>query len=108
MANHPEDSESEESSGVATLAKPKVQEPSMYQVYLVNDDYSTMEFVVHVLQKFFQKTLDDAKQIMLKVHHQGRGICGVYPRDIAETKVLQVNDYARKNEMPLKCAMEKI
>ena len=79
----------------------------MYSVLLLNDDYSTMEFVVHVLQKFFQKSMSDATRIMLKVHHEGRGVCGFYPHDVAETKVMQINEYSRQKEMPLKCAMEK-
>lgn len=90
-----------------TLAKPKVREPSMYNVVLLNDDYTTMEFVVHVLQKFFQKTLVEATHVMLRVHHEGRGLCGVYPHDVAETKVMQVNEYAKQSEVPLKCVMEK-
>lgn len=100
--------ENERESGVTTLAKPSVKEPPLYQVVLINDDYTTMEFVVHVLQKFFQKTPGEANRIMLKVHHEGRGVCGIYPCDIAQTKAVQVNDYARKNETPLKCAVEKI
>ena len=79
----------------------------MYSVLLLNDDYSTMEFVVHVLQKFFQKSMSDATRIMLKVHHEGRGVCGFFPHDVAETKVMQINEYSRQKEMPLKCAMEK-
>ena len=102
----PNDKDSDEASGVATMVKPRVKEPPLFHVYLLNDDYTTMEFVVHVLQKFFQKSATEAAQIMLKVHQEGRGSCGLYPRDIAETKMMQVNDYARQNEMPLKCAME--
>lgn len=94
-------------SGVATLVQPKVKKPSMYQVVMLNDDYSTMEFVVHVLQKFFQKTVDEANKIMLHVHQKGRGLCGLYPYDIAATKVMQVSDYSRQHDMPLKCIMEK-
>lgn len=93
--------------GVATLAKPKVKRPSMYQVVMLNDDYSTMDFVVHVLQKFFHKTIEEANHIMLNVHQKGREVCGLYPYDVASTKVMQVSDYARKNEMPLKCVVEK-
>lgn len=106
MGQH-EDDEGQNEGGVATMVKPRVQEPSMYSVILLNDDYSTMDFVVHVLQKFFQKPLAEATQIMLKVHHSGRGLCGLYPRDVAETKVMQVNEYAKQSEMPLKCIMEK-
>lgn len=106
MGDNPE-KDPESGSGVATLAKPKVKEPPLYQVLLLNDDYTTMDFVIHVLQKFFHKTPGEANKIMLSVHHSGRGACGLYPYDVAETKIMQVNEYARKNEMPLKCAMEK-
>ena len=95
-------------TGVKTLSKPKVREPKFYQVILLNDDYSTMEFVVFVLKKFFYKSVEEAQKIMMKVHYEGRGVCGLYPHEIAETKVIQVNDYARKNEYPLKCVMEKV
>jgi len=102
-----QDRDIEHEGGVATLTKPKVKRPSMYQVVMLNDDYTTMDFVIHVLQRFFQKTFDEANHIMLNVHQKGKDICGLYPYDVAATKVMQVNDYARKNEMPLKCVMEK-
>lgn len=102
------DNKEQDSTGVTTLSKPKVKEPSFYQVLLLNDDYTTMDFVIHVLQKFFQKTGEDAQKVMMKVHTEGKGVCGVYPHGIAETKVMQVNDYARKSEYPLKCIMEKV
>lgn len=101
------DKETEHEGGVATLTKPKVKRPSMYRVLMLNDDYTTMDFVVHVLQKFFQKPFDEANRIMISVHEKGQGLCGLYPYDIAATKVMQVGDYARNNEMPLKCIMEK-
>lgn len=91
----------------ATKPKPKVQRPSMYKVLLLNDDYTTMEFVVQVLEKFFSKSAEEATQIMLHVHYKGKGICGFYPHEIAETKVAQVVDYARKSEYPLQCTMEE-
>jgi ATP-dependent Clp protease adaptor protein ClpS len=103
--NKERDAEGE--SGVATLPKPRIKEPPLYQVLLLNDDYTTMDFVVLVLQKFFHKTPGEANKVMLKIHHEGRGPCGLYSYDVAETKVMQVNDFARKNEMPLKCVMEK-
>ena len=78
----------------------------MYKVILVNDDYTPMEFVVHVLENFFGMNREKATQIMLNVHTKGRGVCGVFTRDIAETKVVQVNDYSRKHEHPLLCTME--
>lgn len=94
-------------TGVVTRTRPKTKKPSMYKVILLNDDYTPMEFVVHVLQKFFHKNHDDAIQIMLHVHQRGVGICGVYPFDVAETKVTQVIDYARQNEHPLQATLEK-
>jgi ATP-dependent Clp protease adaptor protein ClpS len=85
----------------------RVKPPPMYQVVLLNDDYTPMEFVVGVLQKFFGKGREQATQIMLKVHHEGRGVCGVYPRDIAATKVEQVGSYSRQHQHPLQCVMEE-
>ena len=94
-------------TGVATRVRPKTKKPSMYKVLLLNDDYTPMEFVVHVLQKFFHKTTEDATRIMLHVHQRGVGVCGVYPFDVAETKVALVMDYARQNEHPLQATLEK-
>ena len=82
-------------TGVVTRTRPKTKKPSMYKVLLLNDDYTPMEFVVHVLQKYFHKGPEDAARIMLHVHQKGVGVCGVYPFDVAETKVTQVIDYAR-------------
>jgi ATP-dependent Clp protease adaptor protein ClpS len=79
----------------------------MYKVLLLNDDYTPMEFVVHVLERFFHKNQDEAHQIMLHVHRKGVGVCGVYPYEIAETKVTQVIDLARKHQHPLQCTLEK-
>lgn len=92
-----------------TIAKPrtKSKRPSMYRVLLLNDDYTPMEFVVLVLQDVFNKTREDAMQIMLHVHNKGVGECGVYPFEVAETKVARVMDAARKNQHPLQCVMEK-
>ena len=87
--------------------KPSLQHPPMYKVVLLNDDYTPMDFVVEVLQRFFNKDRSQATQIMLHVHTQGKGVCGVYSRDVAETKVSQVNDYAREHEHPLLCTMEQ-
>lgn len=87
---------------------PALNRPSMYQVFLLNDDFTPMDFVVVVLQQFFGKRYAVAVKIMLEVHHQGKGVCGVYTRDIAETKVAHVNEFARLNEHPLLCKMEKI
>ncbi|MCA7012024.1 ATP-dependent Clp protease adapter ClpS [Dickeya dadantii] len=84
-----------------------LQPPSMYKVILNNDDYTPMEFVIDVLQKFFSYDIERATQLMLTVHHQGKAICGVYSAEVAETKVAQVNRYARENEHPLLCTLEK-
>ena len=87
-------------------AKPKVAEPPKYACILHNDDYTTMEFVVEVLQKYFHKTAEEAVQIMLRVHHAGTGVAGVYALDIAETKAAQVEEFARSRGFPLKCTVE--
>jgi len=85
----------------------RVKPPPMFQVVLLNDDFTPMEFVVGVLQKFFGKGREQATQIMLKVHHEGRGVCGVYPRDLAASKVEQVCSYSRQHQHPLQCVMEE-
>jgi ATP-dependent Clp protease adaptor protein ClpS len=90
-----------------TKTKPKTQKPSLYRVLLLNDDYTPMEFVVLVLQDVFNKTREEATQIMYHVHQKGVGECGVYPYEVAETKVTRVMDTARKNQHPLQCVMEK-
>ena len=87
-------------------ASPKLKRPSMYQVVLLNDDYTPMEFVVHILQAFFSLELEQATRVMLKVHTEGKGVCGVFTRDVAETKAQQVNMYSRENEHPLLCEVE--
>lgn len=94
-------------SGVMLQSKPKTRKPSMYKVLLLNDDFTPMEFVVHVLERFFSKTKDEATEIMLHVHRRGVGLCGVFTYEVAETKVMQVMDFARANEQPLQCTMEK-
>ena len=94
-------------TGLLTKPEVKTKKPSMYKVILLNDDYTPMDFVVHVLLSYFQKTEDEAVQIMLNVHQTGVGICGVYSFEIAETKVMQVIDNARRNEHPLQCTLEK-
>lgn len=85
----------------------ELSEPKRYRIYLLNDDYTPMDFVVQVLQKFFYLSEDSATQIMLEVHQKGRGLCGVFPRDIAETKVVLVNEFSRLNQFPLLCSMEQ-
>jgi len=94
-------------TGTITRAKPKTQRPNLYRVLLLNDDYTPMEFVVLVLQDVFNKTREDAMRIMLHVHNKGVGECGVFPYEVAETKVTRVMDTARKNQHPLQCVMEK-
>lgn len=88
-------------------AKPELKQPPLYRVVLLNDDYTPMEFVVEVLERFFGMDRSRATQIMLHVHTRGKGVCGVFSRDIAETKVEQVNTYARQHQHPLLCVMEK-
>jgi ATP-dependent Clp protease adaptor protein ClpS len=95
--------------GTAVISKtrPQTKRPNLYRVLLLNDDYTPMEFVVHVLERFFNKDREAANQIMLHVHHHGIGECGVYTYEVAETKVTQVMDFARKHHHPLQCVMEK-
>ncbi len=95
-------------SGVAVEeSRPEIKEPSRYKVVLLNDDFTPMEFVVQILQIFFNMDTETATRIMLSVHTKGKGICGVYTKDIAETKVNQVNQFSRDNEQPLLCTMEE-
>lgn len=99
--------DSDNGTGVATRTKPKTKKPSLYRVLLLNDDFTPMEFVVHVLERFFSKNRDQATQIMLHVHNHGVGECGIFTFEVAETKVTQVMDFARKHQHPLQCVMEK-
>ena len=94
-------------TGVITKTKPQTKRPNMYRVLILNDDYTPMEFVVHVLERFFGKDHEAATRIMLHVHHHGIGECGIYTYEVAETKVTQVMDFARKHQHPLQCVMEK-
>ena len=95
--------------GVAVAtAKPKLKKPPMYRVLMINDDYTPMDFVIEVLRKFFGMDIEKATQIMLAVHTQGKGVCGIFTRDIAETKAAQVVQYARENQHPLMCDVEKV
>ena len=103
----PGKTEEERETGILLKTRPKTKKPSMYKVLLLNDDYTPMEFVVHVLEKFFNKNRQEATDVMLHVHRRGVGICGVFTYEIAETKVAQVMDFARANEQPLQCTMEK-
>jgi ATP-dependent Clp protease adaptor protein ClpS len=94
-------------TAVITKTKPQTKRPNLYRVLLLNDDYTPMEFVVHVLERFFNKDREAATRIMLHVHHHGIGECGIFTYEIAETKVTQVMDFARKHQHPLQCVMEK-
>lgn len=94
-------------STVLTKERPKTKKPPMYKVLILNDDFTPMEFVIHVLERFFNKNKEEATEIMLHVHRKGIGVCGIYPYDVAETKVMQVMDFCRRNEQPLQCTMEK-
>ena len=94
-------------TGVIVKPKPKTKKPSMYKVLMLNDDYTPMEFVVHILERFFAKSRQEATRIMLHVHRRGVGICGVYTYEVAETKVTQVMDFARQHQHPLQCTLEK-
>jgi ATP-dependent Clp protease adaptor protein ClpS len=94
-------------SAVITRTKPQTKKPNLYRVLILNDDYTPMEFVVHVLERFFNKDREAATRIMLHVHHHGIGECGIFTYEVAETKVTQVMDFARKHQHPLQCVMEK-
>jgi ATP-dependent Clp protease adaptor protein ClpS len=109
MAREPRNPGGGDGSGTAviTKTKPTTKRPPLYRVLLLNDDYTPMEFVIEVLERFFNKGRDEATHIMLHVHHNGVGECGVYTYEVAETKVTQVMDFARKHQHPLQCVMEK-
>ena len=94
-------------TGVVIETKPRTKKPALYKVLMLNDDYTPMEFVVHVLERFFSKPPEEAARIMLHVHRRGVGLCGVFTYEIAETKVTQVVDYARKHQHPLQCTLER-
>ncbi|MEL7189418.1 MAG: ATP-dependent Clp protease adapter ClpS [Pseudomonadota bacterium] len=101
------DDGSDSEVGVATKTRTKPKKPSQYKVLLLNDDYTPMEFVVMVLKRFFSMDLEQATRVMLHVHQKGVGVCGIFPYEVAETKVNQVMDFARKNQHPLQCTLEK-
>ena len=94
-------------TGVATRERAKTRKPALYKVLMLNDDYTPMEFVVHVLERYFSKNREEATQIMLHVHRRGVGVCGVFTYEVAETKVTQVMDLARQSQHPLQCTIEK-
>ena len=107
MAGPSDEDGGDTGTGTITRTRTKTKKPSMYKVLLLNDDYTPMEFVVYVLQRFFAKNAEDATKIMLHVHQNGVGICGVFTYEVAETKVSQVMDLARQHDHPLQCTMEK-
>jgi ATP-dependent Clp protease adaptor protein ClpS len=109
MAIPPDRYDDDQGPGVAmiTRTKPATKKPPLYRVLLLNDDFTPMEFVIHVLQQFFNKTYDDAQVIMMHVHQNGVGECGVFTYEVAETKVTLVMDFARKHQHPLQCVMER-
>lgn len=95
------------SVGIATRTRTRTKKPSLYKVLMLNDDYTPMEFVVHVLQQFFRMDMEQATRVMLHVHQRGVGVCGVYTYEVAETKVNQTMEFARRHQHPLQCTMEK-
>jgi ATP-dependent Clp protease adaptor protein ClpS len=99
--------EGEGQVGVATKTRAKAKKPSQYKVLMLNDDYTPMEFVVMVLKRFFRMDLEQATRVMLHVHQRGVGVCGIFPYEVAETKVHQVMDFAKENQHPLQCTLEK-
>ena len=106
-SNSQDDADGDHDTGfAATTEKPKLKKPPLYKVILINDDDTPMDFVVDVLRSFFNMNVEKATQIMLKVHTEGKGVCGVYSKDVAETKAAQVNDYSRECEQPLLCSVE--
>lgn len=106
MATHKPNVRPDEEDGLAVAERPKAKQPRKYNVVFHNDDYTTMEFVVHVLMKFFHMSETEATQVMLQVHHRGYGVVGIFTRDVAESKATQVMDYAKENGHPLKCTAE--
>ncbi|MDY6890491.1 MAG: ATP-dependent Clp protease adapter ClpS [Pseudomonadota bacterium] len=108
-SGHNADEERHDDGGLATAeTKPRLKRPPMYRVVLMNDDYTPMDFVIEVLMIFFGMDQEKATQVMLAVHTQGKGVCGVYSRDVAETKATQVNQYAREHKHPLLCEVESV
>ena len=107
MSDQDRTPDNDDTTGVAVQTRTRTKKPSMYKVLMLNDDYTPMEFVVHVLERFFAKNREEATQIMLHVHRRGVGVCGVYTYEVAETKVNQVTEFARRNQHPLRCTLEK-
>jgi ATP-dependent Clp protease adaptor protein ClpS len=107
MAGKNGDTDDGDMIGLATRTRARPKKPSMFKVLMLNDDYTPMEFVVMVLKRFFHMDLEQATRVMLHVHQRGVGVCGIFPYEIAETKVNQVMDFARQNQHPLQCTLEK-
>lgn len=107
QGGNPNPNSPDEQTGILLKTRPKTKKPAMYKVLILNDDYTPMEFVVLVIEKFFNKNRQEATDIMLHVHRRGVGVCGIFTYEIAETKVALVMDFARQNEQPLQCTMEK-
>ena len=107
MSNRDKRRQDDGDTGVVVRSRTKTKKPSMYKVLMLNDDYTPMEFVVHVLERFFAKSREEATRIMLHVHQRGVGVCGVYTYEVAETKVTRVMDLARRHQHPLQCTLEK-
>jgi len=107
MADEGGDGDAGTGVGVATRTRAKSKKPSLYKVLMLNDDYTPMEFVVLVLQQFFRMSIEDATRVMLHVHQKGVGVCGIFSYEVAESKVSQVIDFARQNQHPLQCTLEK-
>ncbi len=107
MSDLPENEQQQGDSLALQEARPEVKKPPLYKVVILNDDYTPMEFVVDVLRRFFSMSQDKATQVMLNVHTRGRGVAGIYTFEIAETKVIMVNDHAREHEHPLQCTLEE-
>ncbi len=109
MSDHQDDRRNgdENQTGIVTKTRTRTKKPSMYRVLMLNDDYTPMEFVVHVLERYFNKPREAAHHIMMQIHTRGVGICGVYTFEVAETKMTQVMDLARQNDHPLQCSIEK-
>lgn len=94
-------------SGILEKGKARLTPPPLYKVILINDDFTPMDFVVDILKIFFSMSEERATQLMLKIHHEGSGVCGVYPNDIAATKVQQINEFSRQHQHPLMCVMDR-
>jgi len=107
MAGDKDDADGGTGLGVATRTRTRTKKPSPYKVLMLNDDYTPMEFVVMVLQRFFKMSMEDATRVMLHVHQKGVGVCGVFSYEVAESKVSQVMDFAREHQHPLQCTLEK-